>query len=55
MQADVRRPKNIYPYPARKQAEADTDSGASLFQFVSLMLGMASFIFKVFWLNDEYR
>ena len=46
-QQDVRRPKNVHPYPARKQAETEDTTGSNLYQFVSLMLGMMSFIFKV--------
>ncbi len=48
MQAqDVRRPKNVQPYPAKKQVEGEDPSGTSLYQFMSLVLGMMSFIFRV--------
>jgi len=46
-QQDVRRPKNVHPYPAKKQVEADDNTASSLYQFMSLVLGMMSFIFKV--------
>ena len=44
---DVRRPKNIHPYPAAKQVEGD-DGGSSIYQFLSLAFGMLAFIFKVY-------
>ena len=46
-QQDVRRPKNVHPYPAKKQAENDDNGNASLYQFMSLIIGMVSFIFRV--------
>lgn len=45
-QHDVRRPKNIQPYPAKKAAEAD-DAGTSLYQFLALIFGLLSFMLKV--------
>ena len=47
MQQDVRRPKNIHPYPERKQVEAEEGDNGSLYQIASLVLGVMSFIFKV--------
>ena len=44
---DLKRPRNIHPYPVRKQMETEEGDGGSMYQILSLVFGMMSFILKV--------